>query len=107
MTGRVNIASTDFVQKRHDVAVKFFEVLKNCIDWSYAHPEQSAKLYADINKISLDEANLGMQFYKKEQLQLTTIKGLDFAMDRAVKGGFIKAPLTKEQQDDLIDILVK
>jgi NitT/TauT family transport system substrate-binding protein len=107
VTGRVNIARKDFVEKRGDVARKFFAVLKGCIEWAYANLEESAKLYAEINKISLDEAKLGMQFYKKEQLALGPIKGLDFAMERAVKAGFIKQPLTKAQQEDLIKLLVK
>lgn len=107
VTGRVNIASADFVTNRRDVAEKFFEVLKECIDWTYEHPEESAQMYADINKISLEEAKLGMQFYSREQLALTPIKGLDFAMKRAVEADFIKAPLTQEQQDDLIDVLAK
>ena len=107
VTGRVNIASTNFVENRREVAETFFKVLKSCIDWAYANPEESAKMYADINKISLEEAKLGMQFYKKEQLELAPIKGIEFAMDRAVEAGFIEKPLTNEQLDDLIDLLAE
>jgi ABC-type nitrate/sulfonate/bicarbonate transport system substrate-binding protein len=83
----VNIASSDFVENRREVAETFFKVLKDCIDWAYEHPEESAQMYADINKISLEEAKLGMEFYPREQLSLAPIKGLDFAMERAVNAG--------------------
>jgi NitT/TauT family transport system substrate-binding protein len=107
VTGRVNIASKDFVEKRGDVAKKFFSVLKDCIAWTYDNLEESAKMYADLNKISIEEAKLGMQFYNEEQLALAPVKGLEFAMKRAVDAGFIKEPLTKEQQDDLFHILAE
>jgi hypothetical protein len=47
-----------------------------------------------------------MTFYKKDQLALAPIKGLDVAMERAVTAGFIEKPLTKEQLDKLIEMLV-
>lgn len=107
VTGRVNIASADFAEKRTETAKKFFAVLEDCIAWTYAHPEESAKMYADLNKISIEEAKLGMSFYKEDQLALAPIKGLDAAMARSVEAGFIEKPLTKEQLDELIDMLVQ
>src|SRR5690242_18176746 len=51
ISGRVIIASTDFAQKRHDVLVKFMQVLDGCISWAYAHIDESSKAYAALNKI--------------------------------------------------------
>lgn len=105
ITGRVIIASNDFLNNRHDVAVKFMKVLDECIDWAYENMDEAAAQYAEINKIDLETANQALGFYKREQLTFGELMGLDKTIDQAVRDGFIDGPLSDEQLDDLFDII--
>jgi NitT/TauT family transport system substrate-binding protein len=105
LTGRVIIATSDFLKNRRSVAVKFMEVLDRCIDWAYANTDETAKMYADLNKIPANIAKKGLEFYKRETLAFGPIRGLDGVMKQAVDGKFIDKPLSQEQLKDLIDIV--
>lgn len=105
LTGRVIIASNDFVTKRRAVAQKFMEVLDKCIDWSYSNIEESSKSYAALNKVTPSIAAKGLAFYKRDALAFGPVRGLDTLIDQAVTGKFIDKPLTADEKKDLIDIL--
>jgi NitT/TauT family transport system substrate-binding protein len=105
LTGRVIIASADFLKNRRAVATKFMEVLDKCIDWAYANTAESAKMYAALNKIEPHIAEKGMQFYTRETLAFGPIKRLDAVMKQAVDHKFIDKPLTPDQIKELIDII--
>ena len=105
LTGRVNIANADFLKYRRAVAVKFFEVLDQCIDWAYANLPDVSKMYATLNKIDARIAERGISFYKREQLAFGPLQGLDTMIEQAVRDKFIEKPLTPQQLDDLIDIV--
>lgn len=105
LTGRVNIASADFIAKRRPVAVKFFEVLDQCINWAYANTAESAKWYAALNKVTPEIAQRGLAFYKRETLAFGPIRGMDEVMKGAVDGKFIEKPLSADQLKDLVDIV--
>lgn len=107
ITNRVNIANAEFLEKRRPVAEKFFSVLKECIEWAYENPDESLKMYADINKVSLETAKLARDFYGKEQLALAPILSLDKSIEQAVEQGFIDKPLSQDEIDDMIDLLVE
>ncbi len=105
LTGRVNIASADFVKNRRAVLTKFLEVLDKCIDESFANLDQSIKPYATINKIDEAAARRAIAFYKREYLAFGPIKGLDATIAQAVKDKFIDRPPTPEQIAELIDVV--
>ncbi|MGE3148364.1 MAG: ABC transporter substrate-binding protein [Pseudorhodoplanes sp.] len=105
LTGRVIIASADFVKNRRAVATKFMEVLNRCIDWAYANKAESAKMYAALNKIEAPIALKGLEFYKRDTLAFGPIRGFDAVMKQAVDGKFMEKPLTADQVKDLIDIV--
>jgi ABC-type nitrate/sulfonate/bicarbonate transport system substrate-binding protein len=47
---RAIIASADFVKNHRATLAKFMRVLDGCIDWAYAHEDESSKMYAALNK---------------------------------------------------------
>lgn len=104
-TSRVNVASEDFVTKRRPVAVKFMQVLNECIDWAYANKDEAKKMYAAINKIDEKTAELGMAYYPKSALALGLIKGLDKAIKQAIDAKFIDKAPTDAQLKEMIDIV--
>lgn len=105
LTGRVIIASTDFVSKRRAVAVKFMETLDKCIDWAYANVDEASKSYAAWNKVTPSIAAKGLAFYKRDALSFGPIRGLDTLIEQAISGKFIDKPLTEDEKKDLLDIL--
>lgn len=105
LTGRVIIASADFLRNRRPTATKFMEVLDRCIDWAYANPDESRKMYATLNKIEPQVAQKGLDFYKRETLAFGPISKFDDVMKQAVAGKFIEKQLTQDQVKDLIDIV--
>jgi len=105
LTGRVIIASNDFVTKRRAVAMKFMETLDKCIDWAYANVDESSKSYATWNKVTPSIAAKGLAFYKRDALSFGPIRGLDTLVEQAISGKFIDKPLTDAEKKELIDIL--
>jgi len=105
ISGRVIIASADFVQKRRPVLVKFMQVLDSCINWSYAHADESSKTYAALNKVDAATAAKGLTFYKRSTLAFGPLIGWADVVKQSVDAKFIAAPPTAEQVKDMMDIV--
>lgn len=105
ISARVNIASDDFVKNRRAVAEKFFKVLNSCIDWAYANLDESAKMYAALNKIDIATAKDSLKFYNREKLRFVPLKDFDESVRSAVTNKFIEKPLTAEQTKEIIDLI--
>jgi ABC-type nitrate/sulfonate/bicarbonate transport system substrate-binding protein len=105
LTGRVNIASVEFLKNRRPVAAKFFETLDRCIDWAYANPDESAKWYAALNKVSTSIGAKALTFYKRDMLAFGPVSGMDEVNKAAVEGKFLEKPLTAEQINDMTDVV--
>jgi NitT/TauT family transport system substrate-binding protein len=105
ITGRVVIASDDFMKNHRATATKFMQVLDQCIDWAYANKDDASKMYATLNKIDAHTAAKGMEFYKRSTLAFGSITGLDLVIRQAVDAKFIDKAPTPEQLKELIDIV--
>jgi len=105
LTGRVNIASADFLKNRRPVALKFFEVLDRCIDWAYANLDESAKWYAALNRVSPSIGATALAFYKRDMLAFGPVSAMNDIINAAVEGNFLEKPLTSEQIKGMTDIV--
>ncbi len=105
ISGRVIIASADFAQKRGAVLAKFMQVLDGCINWAYAHTDESSKAYAALNKIDAATAAKGLTFYKRSTLAFGPLIGWADVVKQSIDAKFISAPLTADQVKDLMDIV--
>ena len=105
ISGRVNAASTNFLKNRRPVAIKFMEVLDRCVDWMYANSNEAVKMFADINRIEPAVAKRTMEFYTRDSVSFGPMRGLDDVIKQAVDGKFIAKAPTKEQINDLMDII--
>ena len=105
ISARVNIASDDFLKNRRPVAEKFFKVLNDCIDWAYANPDESAKMFAALNKIDISTAKEALKFYNRDKLRFVPLKGFDESIQSAVTNKFIEKPLTAEQAKQIVDLI--
>lgn len=106
VTGRVNIASADFLEEHRDVATKFLSTMQDCLAWMYDHKEDGTKRYAELNDLSLSVAEKALSFYPEEKVGYGPLSNFDQAVSDAVAQKFIDQPLTDEQKADLVDILL-
>ncbi len=105
ITGRVIIASAEFLANRRPIAAKFMQVLDDCINWAYAHQDESAKMYATLNKIDANIAAKGLAFYDRSTLKFGPITRLDEVVKQAVDAKFVEKAPTDAQLKELVDIV--
>ena len=105
ISARTIIASADFVKNRRATLEKFMRVLDGCIDWAYAHEDESSKMYAALNKVDASTAAKALAFYKRSTLAFGPMLGWDDVVKQSLDAKFISAPPTPDQVKDLVDIV--
>jgi NitT/TauT family transport system substrate-binding protein len=104
-TIRVLAANADALAKRRDAFTRYIDAYRETLDYMYSDNPQVMKDYADYAGLSPDVARRTRdQFFPKALLEPDEIKGLDIMMPEAITLKFITAPLTAEQQKELIQI---
>jgi len=105
ISGRAIIASADFVKNRASTLAKFMRVLDGCIDWAYAHQDESSKMYATLNKVDAPTAAKALAFYKRSALAFGPIIGWGDVVKQSLDAKFISAAPTPDQVKDLVEIV--
>ena len=104
-TIRVNFVSAGALARKRDALVKFSRAYDQSLHWVYSHPE-AIQWFAEGLRISPDVAKEAVQeFYPKEDLQPSEIKGLDLSLQQALEYKFITRPLKPADLKGMIDIL--
>ena len=105
-TIRVNVANANALKDKRGTFVRYVKALHRSIEWAYANPA-SIDIYAELAKVPRALAQRTRdEFYPKEALQLTEVKGLDLTLRQALEFKYVTAPLKKEDvEKGLIDIL--
>jgi len=104
-TVRVFETNADTLKNRRQVLVRFFRAYQKVLDWAYSEPKALEDFAAD-NKVSIDQARRARDgFYPKAALELAPISNLDLTIRQAIDLKRISAPLTPEQEKQLIDIV--
>jgi len=85
------------VKNRGATLAKFMRVLDGCIDWAYAHQDESSKMYAALNKVDAPTAAKALAFYKRSALVFGPIIGWDEVVKQSLDAKFISAPPTADQ----------
>src|SRR5262249_47117180 len=107
ISGRAIIASADFVKNHRATLVKFMRVLDGCIDWAYAHEDESSKMYAALNKVEAPTAAKALAFYKRSTLAFGPIAGGAEVEKQSLDENFIGPRPRQDQVKDLVDIVYK
>jgi NitT/TauT family transport system substrate-binding protein len=106
-TIRVNVANADALKQKRDAFVRFVKALSRSIDWAYADPG-AIDNYAEIAKVPRALAQQTRdQFFPKEALQLSEVKGLDVTLKQALEFKYITAPMSVADAQGLLDILYR
>lgn len=104
-TVRVLVTTQQVLQARKPAIERYMKAYRETIDWLYSSDPAALKAYADFCQITEAKAKrIRDEFFAKAAILPDEIKGLDLVMNDAVAFKFIQAPLTKEQQAELIQI---
>ena len=106
-TIRVNVANANALKQKRDAFVRFVKALSRSIDWAYSDPG-AIDNYAEIAKVPRALAQQTRdQFFPKEALQLSEVKGLDVTLKQALEFKYITAPMSVADAQELLDILYR
>src|SRR5215471_17097939 len=106
-TIRVNVANANALKERRDAFVRFVKALSRSIDWAYSDPK-AIDNYAEIAKVPRALAQQTRDdFFPKEALQLSDVKGLDVTLKQALEFKYITSPMTVADAQGMLDILYK
>ena len=107
-TIRVHVANANALKTKRDAFVRFMRVMSRAIDWAYTG-DAAIDAYAALAKVPRELAKRTRdEFYPKESLQLTEVRGLELTLKQALEYKYITAPLSvADVQKGLIDIVYK
>jgi NitT/TauT family transport system substrate-binding protein len=105
-TIRVNVANANALKQKRDAFVRYMRAISKAIDWAYSDPG-AIDAYAALANVPRALAQRTRdEFYPKESLQLTEVKGLELTLKQALEFKYITAPLSvADVQSGLIDML--
>lgn len=104
-TIRVLVANADSLAKKKDAINRFMQAYRETIEYMYGNDPRVMKDYAEFVGVPEPLAKqVRDDFFPKALVRPDEIKGLESLMEEAVTLKFIPAPLTKEQQAELIQI---
>jgi NitT/TauT family transport system substrate-binding protein len=103
-TIRVQIANATALTRKKDAIDRYMQAYRETVDWMYASPEAVEK-YLKFSGFAEDVVKRTLkEFIPKESLQTDDMRGLDEAMQDAVRFKYLSAPLTAQQLGELIRI---
>jgi NitT/TauT family transport system substrate-binding protein len=107
-TIRVNVANANALKEKRDAFVRYMRALSRAIDWAYTG-DAAIDAYAALAKVPRALAQRTRdEFYPKESLQLTEVKGLDLTLKQALEYKYLAAPMSAaDVQKGLIDIVYR
>jgi NitT/TauT family transport system substrate-binding protein len=105
-TIRVNVANANALKERRDAFVRYLRAISRAIDWSYSG-DAAIDAYAALAQMPRELAQRTRdEFYPKQSLQLSEVRGLDRTLKQALEYKYIQSPLSvADVQKGLIDIL--
>jgi NitT/TauT family transport system substrate-binding protein len=103
-TIRTLITNAAALEAKKDTLTKFMKAYRETIDWMY-QGDEPLKAYAEFAKTSQVQAKrIRDEFFPKALIDPDKVAGLDKLMEDAVSFKTIAAPLSAEQQKQLIQI---
>jgi NitT/TauT family transport system substrate-binding protein len=104
-TIRVVVANAEVLEKKKDAIKRFMQAYRETIDYMYGSDPKVIQDYAEFVNVPEPLARrVRDEFFPKSLVSPDEIKGLDSLMEEAVTLKFIPAPLSKQQQTELIQI---
>ena len=104
-TIRVNVANANALKQKRDAFVRFVKVMSRSIDWAYSDPD-AIDNYAEIAKVPHAFAQQTRdEFFPKQGLQLSEVRGLDVTLKQALEFKYITSPMSVADARGMLDLL--
>lgn len=103
-TVRVNVANANFLAKRPAAAEGYLRGYAKTLAWMYAHQGDAITRFAAFNKVDKSVAEKAIKFYNAAALAMSPIAGMTENMQQAVQYKRLKAPLSKAQIAELVQL---
>jgi NitT/TauT family transport system substrate-binding protein len=104
-TVRLMIAHAGKLAQNRDLIARFVRAFAESVDWMYSSDPKVVTAYEEFSKTPRRFIEkLRTDFYLKPMLDPYRISGIEAAMDEAVRGRFMPAPLSKEQLAELFQV---
>lgn len=104
-TVRVNIVSADTLKSKHAILARFMRAYEKTIRWAYKSP-QAVDYFAAANKVPKAIAEKAIKdFYPREEMQLTQIKGLKLILNQALEYKYVPHAMTPADVSGLITMI--
>src|ERR1700704_530740 len=104
-TIRVNVANANALKEKRGAFERFVKALNRSIDWAYSDPEAIAT-YAEIAKVPRALAQQTRDdFFPRQALQLSEVKGLDVTLKQALEFKYITSPMSVADAQWMMDML--
>ena len=101
-TIRVNIAGTNFLKSKLDVARRFMAAYRKSVDWAYSDPK-ALQMYAEANKSTADVARaVRDQMYPKASMATRPIGNIELSIKDAIADKRLSGPLKPEQIREML-----
>ena len=100
-TVRLMIANVQAAQGKNAAINRYLAAYAETLDWMYSNDE-ALEMYAKWVGVPVALARKARdEFYPRDKLVLSRLSGVDLAMETAVSGKFIPAPLPQAKLDEL------
>ena len=104
-TVRTMVANAGKLAQDPALMSRFVAAYAETIDWMYSSDPKVLQYYEEFSQTPQRfTEKIRRDFYLKEMLDPYRISGLDAAMDEAIKGRFLQAPLSQQQLDTLFQV---
>ena len=104
---RVMFANNDLVKNNPEAIRRFLRVWKKVNDYAYSHINEAFSAYSNFTKAPMPSSYVVSQMpkhIKEKSWRQVPLGNLDQAMQDAILGKFISAPLTQDEQKKLINL---
>lgn len=105
LTSRVNAATAQYAETKRDVLTRLIRARTNAIRWMFDNRDESAKIFAEVNKIEPRLAPQVFEYFTLDNMAPAPIKGLESSLEDALRYKFLRDPLTDAQVKKLVELV--
>lgn len=102
MSVRVLMANTDSLKNKGPAIQQYVQAVREVVTWLYSGDPEVLKLYAEFGNVEEKYAKVVFDYYKKEQMDVDRVVGLDIAMAEGVSAKLLPSPLSADQLKEAV-----
>ena len=104
-TVRVNVVTAATLAARREALVRFTRAYARTLAWAYEDPV-AISYFAEANNLPVDLARQARdEYYPRDSMQITEIKGLETALTQALENRFVPHAMTPQDVAPLFEMI--